>query len=130
MAKSRLENEIQHEVRLALGTQPGCAFYRNNVGQAEFVSAQGKISHVKYGLCEGSSDLIGITSVVITPEMVGKVIGRFTALELKKPGASTEKKRAEMQRMFRDLVNRLGGYSEVLSDPQQTLPALARARRL
>lgn len=128
--KSRLEKEIQDEARLALGTQPGCAFYRNNVGQAEFVSPQGAISRVKYGLCEGSSDLIGIVSVAITPEMVGKVIGRFAAFEFKKPGSSTEKRRAEMQRMFRELVSRYGGYSEVLTDPQQALPALARARRM
>jgi len=128
--KSRLEKEIQHEVRLALGTQPGCVFYRNNVGQAEFVSPQGAISNVKYGLCEGSSDLIGLVSIAITPEMVGKTIARFTAIELKKVGASTEKKRAALQQMFRDLVNRMGGYSEVITDPQQALPALARARRL
>lgn len=130
MAKSRLEAEIQHEVRLALGTQPGCVFYRNNVGQAEFVSPQGQVSRVKYGLCEGSSDLIGLVSLVITPQMVGKTIARFTAFELKKPGASTEKGRREKQEMFRDLVNRFGGYSELLNDPQQALPALSRARRL
>jgi len=127
---SRLEKEIQHEARLALGTDPACAFFRNNVGQAQFVSPEGKISNVKYGLCEGSSDLIGLVSVVITPEMVGKTIGRFGAFEFKQPGASTEKRRAELQRMFRDLVNRYGGYAEVLNDPQQALPALARARRL
>jgi hypothetical protein len=128
--KSRLESEIQYESRLALGTQPGCVFYRNNVGQAEFVSPKGQVSRVKYGLCEGSSDLIGLVSIVITPEMVGKTIGRFTAFEYKQPGASTEKRRAELQRLFRDLVNRMGGYAEVLTDPQQALPALARARRL
>lgn len=130
MSSSRLESEIQHEVRLALGTQPGCVFYRNNVGQAEFVSPQGQVSRVKYGLTEGSSDLIGFVSVAVTPEMVGKVIARFTALELKKPGASTEKSRREKQEMFRNLVNRMGGYAELLNDPQQALPALARARRL
>lgn len=128
--KGRLEKEIQHEVRLALGTQPGCVWWRNNVGQAEFVSPQGQISRVKYGLSEGSSDLIGLVSVPITQAMVGQVIGRFCALELKKPGASTEKERREKQEMFRNLVNRMGGYAEVITDPQQSLPALYRARRL
>jgi hypothetical protein len=127
---NRLEKEIQYEVRLALGTQPGCVFYRNNVGQAQFISPDGRVSNVKYGLCEGSSDIIGYVSVLVTPEMVGKTIARFVAFELKKPGAGTEKKRRELQQMFRDLVSRHGGYAEVLTDPQQTLPALARARRL
>lgn len=127
---TRLERDIQHEVRLALGAQIGCAFFRNNVGQAEFVSPQGQVSRVKYGLSEGSSDLIGLVSVVIMPEMVGKVIGRFAALELKAPGAKTARERLEKQTMFRELVNRYGGYAEQLSDPQQALPALRRARSL
>src|SRR5687768_4201217 len=122
--KSRLESEIQHEVRLALGAQPGCVFYRNNVGQAQFVSPQGQVQHVKYGLCEGSSDLIGLATVLITTEMVGRPLGRFVALELKKPGASTAKDRREKQEMFRNLVNRMGGYAELLNDPQEAIPAL------
>jgi len=128
--KGRLESEIQHEVRLALGTQSGCVFFRNNVGMATFVSPAGKVSNVRYGLSEGSSDLIGLVAVSITQAMVGQVIGRFCALELKAPGSHTAKDRAEKQEMFRNLVNRMGGYAEVLNDPQQALPALARARRL
>lgn len=128
--KGRLEAEIQHEVRLALGTQSGCVFYRNNVGVAEFVSPAGQVSRVRYGLSEGSSDLIGLVAVPITQAMVGQVIGRFCALELKAVGASTEKERREKQEMFRNLVNRMGGYAEVLNDPQQAIPALQRARRI
>lgn len=130
MTLSRKEAEIQHQVRLALGTQGGCVWWRNNVGQAEFVSPQGQVSRVRYGLSEGSSDLIGLVAVPITQDMVGKVIGRFCALELKAPGASTAKDRAEKQEMFRNLVNRMGGFAELLNDPQHALPALQRARRL
>lgn len=36
------------------------------------------------GLVEGSSDLIGWTEVVITPEMAGQKVAIFTALEVKK----------------------------------------------
>lgn len=126
----RTEAEIQHEVRLALGTQPGCVWWRNNVGQAEFVSPSGKVSRVRYGLSEGSSDLIGLVAVPITQAMVGSVIGRFCALELKQPGASTAKDRREKQEMFRNLVNRMGGYAELLNDPQEAVPALGRARRI
>jgi hypothetical protein len=124
------ESSIQHETRLKLGTEPDCVFYRNNVGQAEFVSPNGQVSRVQYGLCVGSSDLISLVSVTITPEMVGKVIGRFTALELKVEGGRTERDREEKQRMFRNLVNRYGGYSQVITDSQQVTEALARARRV
>lgn len=130
MTLSRKEAEIQQQVRLALGTQSGCVWWRNNVGQAEFVSPQGQISRVRYGLSEGSSDLIGLVAVPITQAMVGKVIGRFCALELKAPGASTAKDRAEKQEMFRNLVSRMGGFAELLNDPQQAVPALHRARTL
>lgn len=126
----RLENEIQNEVRQALGAQSGCVWWRNNVGQAQFVSPQGRVSHVRYGLSEGSSDLIGIVSLVITPDMVGQRVGRFSALELKSERGKTDPARRELQWLFRDLVNGLGGYAEQLSDPQQALAALARARTL
>jgi hypothetical protein len=35
------------------------------------------------GLCVGSSDIIGITPVVITADMVGRTMGIFTAIEAK-----------------------------------------------
>lgn len=34
-------------------------------------------------LCPGSSDLIGWTPVVITPDMIGKTVAVFTAIEVK-----------------------------------------------
>ena len=53
--------------------------YKNAVGTAK----QGD-RVISFGLCKGSSDLIGITSVKITPEMVGDTVGVFTAIEVKK----------------------------------------------
>lgn len=124
------ESLLQRDVRLALGKADGVAAWRNNVGQAEFVSPQGLVQRVSYGLCVGSSDIIAIVSVLVTPEMVGKTLGRFTAIELKAPGARTEPKRAENQQMFRNLVNRLGGYAEVLSDANNLDVLLEKARSL
>lgn len=37
------------------------------------------------GLCVGSSDAIGWKSIVITPDMVGKRVAVFTAIETKVP---------------------------------------------
>jgi hypothetical protein len=124
------ESLLQRDVRIALGKADGVAAWRNNVGQAEFVSPQGLVQRVSYGLCVGSSDIIAVVSVVITPEMVGKTMGRFTAIELKAPGARTEKKRAEQQQMFRNLVNRLGGFAEVLNDASALDGLLEKARNL
>jgi hypothetical protein len=68
---------------------------RNNNGAA--VDKTGRL--VRYGLGHispkqeyKSSDLIGITKVVITPDMVGKTIGVFTALEIKKEDWDCNKK--------------------------------------
>lgn len=124
------ESVIQQVTRLTLGTEQDCVFWRNNVGVAEFVSPQGKVQHVRYGLCEGSSDLIGCVSLVITPEMVGRTVGRFTALEMKDPHGKTERERRIRQHLFRALVLKLGGWAEQIDDPNQALPALARARSL
>ena len=74
--------------------------FRNNVG---FMNG------VKFGLCVGSSDLIGMTSKTITADDVGKTIAVFTAIEIK-----TEKGRvSEPQQKFIAMVKRLGGIAGV-----------------
>jgi hypothetical protein len=74
--------------------------FRNNVGMQ---------NGVRYGLCTGSSDLIGFTSKTITADDVGKTIAVFTAIEIK-----TEKGRvSEPQKRFIEMVKRFGGISGV-----------------
>ena len=58
----------------------GSTLFKNNVGM--YTTPDGYV--VRYGLCKGSSDLIGWTPVTITPEMVGRKIAVFTAVEVKK----------------------------------------------
>ena len=58
----------------------------------------------------GSSDLIGITEVIITPEMVGQKIGRFTAFEVKTDSGKTSKE----QKVFIDFVKSKGGIAGVV----------------
>jgi hypothetical protein len=61
------------------------------------------------GLCDGSSDLIGWNSVLITEAMVGRTVAVFTALEIK-----TEKGRvSESQKNFISAVNSSGGIAGV-----------------
>lgn len=60
-------------------SQLGARWFRNNVGMLRDERGQ----HVRYGLCVGSSDVIGWTPVVVTSEMVGRMIAVFTAFECK-----------------------------------------------
>ncbi len=58
----------------------------------------------------GTSDLVGWTSVLITPDMVGCRVGVFTAIETKKTkGGRT----SDDQRNFIDQVHRAGGIAGV-----------------
>lgn len=60
-------------------TELGARLFRNNVGQ--YIDRNGNV--IRYGLCNGSSDLIGWTPVTITPDMVGRTVAVFTAVEAK-----------------------------------------------
>lgn len=124
------ENEVQLNTRLILGREEGCVWWRNNVGSAEYLAPDGKVHRVKYGLAEGSSDLIGCVSLVITPEMVGRTVGRFCALEMKGNRANTTRERRVKQHLFQALVLRLGGWAEEINNHEHALDALARARKV
>jgi hypothetical protein len=76
MASSPSEHEIQQRIRLACGRGP-VRLWRNNTGA--LVDRQGRL--VRFGLCRGSSDLISLRSLEITPELVGQRIAQFVALE-------------------------------------------------
>lgn len=70
----------------------GARVFRNNVGTGwvgkVIRRAEGQITldqprPLEAGLCTGSSDLIGWRSITITPDMVGKTVAVFTAVETK-----------------------------------------------
>lgn len=69
------------------------------------------------GLCEGSSDLIGWRSVVITPEMVGKRIAIFTALEVK----TETGKPSQEQTNFIRVLNNSGGIAAIVKSENEVL---------
>lgn len=72
------EVTILRDVMRALGTG-AVRLFRNNVGVAIYPDG----SRVVYGLCPGSSDLIGWRTVEVTPQMVGRKVAVFVALEVK-----------------------------------------------
>ena len=61
------------------------------------------------GLCPGASDLIGWTTYVITPEMVGRSVAVFTAIEVKSDKGSV----SEAQGDFIAAVKDAGGIGVV-----------------
>lgn len=108
------ESNVQAREQLK-AAQRGAWLLRNNSGA--FYDEAGRL--VRYGLGNvskaynevvKSSDLIGIKPVVITADMVGKIIGQFVARECKPEGwqyAGTDHELA--QKTFIDKVNALGG---------------------
>ena len=104
MASSPSEHEIQQRIRLACGRGP-VRLWRNNTGA--LVDQQGRL--VRFGLCKGSSDLIGLRSLEITPELVGQRIAQFVAMEIK-TGSGTV---SPEQRAFLQLVQQQGGLAGV-----------------
>lgn len=62
------------------------------------------------GLVKGGSDIVGITPVVVTPDMVGKTIGVFTGYEAK----TGRLQASEDQNKFLEMVRRLGGIAKVV----------------
>ena len=116
MASSPSEHEIQQRIRLACGRGP-VRLWRNNTGA--LVDQQGRF--VRFGLCKGSSDLIGLHSLEITPELVGQRIAQFVALEVKTPLGTLSPE----QRAFLRLVEKLGGMAAVCRSVKEAEQVLA-----
>ncbi|SAK98508.1 hypothetical protein AWB80_07539 [Caballeronia pedi] len=57
---------------------------------------------------EGTSDLVGWTEIVITPQMVGRTVAVFTAIETKESGGGKKRKG---QIRFVDRVQKAGGIA-------------------
>lgn len=112
------ESRLLSDIRLALGRVPGLALFRNNTGTGwvgEVVKRTGDMIVLRNprplhaGLCTGSSDLVGWRSVEITPDMVGKRVAVFVAVECKAPKGRTKSD----QLAFIDAINNAGGMAGV-----------------
>lgn len=101
------ESELVRQIRLDLSVGD-VRLFRNSVGRIPDPVVPNRWHH--YGLCVGSSDLIGLTSIVITDLHLGKRIAVFTALEAKsKQGRPTNE-----QISFIRMVKGLGGLAGVV----------------
>ena len=108
------EKRIEQEVMLSLSKE-GLRVWKNAVGMAYTKDG----SPLRYGLGNGSSDLIGITPKTITQDMVGQTIGVFTAIEMKR--SRTGYGATEQQKNFIDTIKKLGGIAGVAYDVESAI---------
>lgn len=102
------EREIQHNIRLALGTDPRVVLWRNSVGVAETGGRK-----QRFGLAVGSSDLIG----VLRPS------GRFIAMEIK----TMIGRLSPEQQQYLQLIRQAGGFACVVRSVADARDAIDRA---
>ncbi|AUR82768.1 hypothetical protein NVP1271B_70 [Vibrio phage 1.271.B._10N.286.54.B4] len=111
------ETYVQNVLRVLASSREHAYLWRNNVGATQ--TPDGRM--IRYGLCNESkklnqrfksSDLIGGTPVTVTPDMVGKRVMIFTAVEVKKadwkPGSDTQRERGQLR--FINAVRAAGGF--------------------
>ena len=123
------ETNLVRKIMLELGKNPKIRIFRNNVGKC-WIGASKQFTHSQTvnvksgdvliqnarffdaGLCVGSSDLIGLKAVKITPEMVGTELAVFVAIEVKLPNGKV----LDNQINFLEMVKKLGGKGIICRD--------------
>ena len=128
------EGTIQAEIRKAVGLLRHVRLFRNNRGLAWLGKIEERIGStivlsnarpVEFGLTDGASDLIGLTQVTVTPDMVGKTLAVFTAAEVKRPRVEVP----DHQQRFVDFVHNFGGIAGVVRSPNDALLLVRAADR-
>lgn len=112
---------VQSRVRLeAARAVPACYLWRNNVGANKLSNG----SFVRWGLANESrqlnkrlksGDLIGLRSLIVTPDMVGARVGQFVSRECKRENwkySGTEEENAQLA--WATLINSLGGDAQIV----------------
>lgn len=121
------ESTIQSQIMLAM-CRSGAYVLRVNAGEfwgGKIIAHTGDkllLGHPTkiQGAPKGTSDLIGCRTVTVTPEMVGKQVGIFVALEVKKPGESPRPE----QLNYLDVMRRRGAITGWARSPDEALRIL------
>ena len=117
------EARVQSEMRL-IAASKNVILFRNNVGALQDKNGR----PVRYGLLNDSkqlnqkiksADLVGIRRVLVTPAMVGTVIGQFCSREVKHRGwqPGEDKVREGAQAEWVTLVLAHGGDAKITANP-------------
>ena len=128
-ARAPSEKRIQQDIRLALGQEPDLVLWRNHRGKVMAQTDEGYRFAGVAGLGDGGADLVGVLRIRICleagedPETI--YIGRFFALEVKRPGQKPE----SHQLQWGELVRKFGGFYAVVDSVDAARLALGRARK-
>lgn len=118
------EGKIKNQILISLGENPNGLYYNNPTGLGipySFVKkmcphCHCRVEHgspIQYGLV-GSADIMGVSAVTITPDMVGKVIGVATAVEVK----TATGRQHDQQKRFQAAWERCGGKYILARSPE------------
>lgn len=131
------EKTIQSDIFRDINSRPDTRLFRNNVGQGwcgQIIDDHGKtiwllknrpkeivvLHHarpVRFGLQVGSGDLIGMQSIIITPEMINQKFARFLSVETK-----TEIGRVKPeQKNWAEFVRNFGGIAGIARSTDDAL---------
>jgi len=110
------ETLLLREILRAFGALPGVRLFRNSVGMVRLPGG----GAIPYGLCPGSSDLVGWRTLATD---LGPV-AQFVALEAKAPGGRLTSE----QGRFLDAVRRAGGLAAEVRTLGDVEAALGEAR--
>ncbi len=114
-----IESEILKRIQIELA-KDGVRLFRNNVGCLK--DERGR--YIYYGLCVGSSDLIGWTPVRINNRHVGSTLPVFTAIEVKTPAGRL----THEQQQFLSAVQMQSGIAMVARSVEMAQAGVREAR--
>lgn len=106
------EADVNDAIRAATKDMADVVLYRNNRGAIKLSNG----GYLKYGVGEnGAADWIGYKTEVITPDMVGREIAVFVAIEAKRPGEPARDDQLE----FLTRVTDAGGIAGVAHSAEE-----------
>ena len=112
----KLERAVNDEIYDAVRTFASVQLWRNNRGVAEYGGHK-----VRYGVGpNGAADWIGYRSILVTQDLVGKMIAQFVAIEAKRPGEKPD----DDQYKFLNKVRADGGCASFVTSGDQTTEVL------
>ena len=124
------EKILQKMIHREIGSRVDVRAFINDVGGAyhgTLVERNGERilrnpKPVRYGMKKGVSDLIGYQRIIITPDMIGREIARFLAIEVK-----VEKRKPSPEQVnFIQAVERFGGISGIARSVEEAVEIIER----